>query len=362
MECVGVFSFFQFVLLSVFAMILAGCPASVSNLTKERYVWPPPPDTARIEWLKSYSSQLDIEKTASQQFWVAISGDEAPRSLLKPVEVKSVPELNKFFVSDIARGAVIVFDLAGRDLRTLDIPEGAPALKLPLSIAIDRNGNIYVLERRSASILIFDKSEKYLKSINLNAVSASNPIAMIIDKKNDHILIADAASKKIVVINLSGESVRSFGGPGNGEGQFNLPISMALNSKGHLYVGDAFNAVVQVFDTTGLYLAKFGVRGDSPGNLQLIKSLAIDSSDNVYVVDGRSHNITIFNDKHELLLVMGGQYTTATTGKIAPGGFSVPVGIDIDSTDQIFVVDQLNSRVQVFRYFSDEYLRLNPSR
>lgn len=342
--------------ISVIALLCAAC-AAPHNSVKERYFWPPPPDIARIEWLKTYSSQLDIEKTPSQRFWAAIAGDDPPISLLKPIEVKSVPELDKFFVSDIGRSAIVVFDLAGHELRTLKVADSAPPLLLPLSVAVDSEGNIYVLERRSANILVFDRSEKYQRAIALKPIAVSSPVSMIIDKKNSLIYLADAATRKIVVIDLRGGAVRSFGGSGDAEGQFNLPVAMALNSKGHLVVADAFSARIQTFDANGRYLAGFGKRGDAPGDFQLIKSVAVDSSDNIYVVDGRTHGISIFNEQGELLLVMGGYYASGETGKLAPGGFAVPVGMDIDSTDKIYVVDQMNNRVQVFQYYSEEYLR-----
>ena len=345
--------------LVVMTLFCAAC-AAPQNVAKDRYFWPPPPDVARIEWLKTYSSQLDIEKTSSQRFWAAISGDDPPRSLIKPVEVKSVPELNKFFVSDIGRSAIVVFDLAGHVQRTFDVPESAPPLQLPLSIAVDRSGSIYVLERRSASVLVFDRSEKYQRTISLKSVSVASPTSMVIDKKNSQLYVSDAATRKIVVTDLHGGFVRSIGASGDADGQFNLPVAMALNSKGHLVVADAFSATVQIFDQDGRFRSKFGRRGDSPGDFQLIKSLAVDSSDNIYVVDGRAHNITIFNEQGELLLILGGFYASSETGKLAPGGFSVPIGIDIDSTDKIYVVDQMNTRVQVFQYFSDEYLRRTP--
>lgn len=339
-------------------LFIAACSAPQKVVT-ERYFWPPPPDVARIEWLKSYSSQLDIEKTPSQRFWAAIAGDDPPRSLQKPVEVKSVPELNKFFVSDIARGAVVVFDLAGHAMRTLELPDSAPPLQLPLSIAVDGAGSVYVLERRSASVLVFDNKEKYQRSISLKTVSVTSPIAMIIDKRNSLMYVSDAATRKIIVTDLQGVFIRSIGGGAETGVQFNLPVAMTLNSKGDLIVADAFSANIQIFDNAGRFISKFGQRGDSLGSFQLIKSIAVDSSDNIYIVDGRAHNISIFNQRGELLLVLGGFYASAETGKVAPGGFSLPIGIDIDSTDKIYVVDQMNTRVQVFQFFSDEYLRRN---
>jgi len=349
---------YQLYALIIAAFFCVSCSAP-QNVVKERYVWPPPPDVARIEWLKTYSSQLDIEKNASRRFWDSVAGEDPPRSFKKPVEVKSIPELNKFLVSDIGRLSVIVFDLAGLEQRILEVPVGGPPLYMPLSIAVDSDGFIYVLERRASAVLVFDKAEKYQRAFSLKLLSVTSPTAMLIDKKNSLLFVSDAATRKIVVTDLKGVFIRSIGGAGEAEGEFSLPIAMALNSKGHLLVADAFSARIQIFDDTGRFLSRFGKRGDSPGDFQLIKSIAVDSSDNIYVVDGRAHNITIFNAQGELLLVMGGFYAATETGKLAPGGFSLPVGIDIDTSDKIYVVDQMNARVQIFQYFSEEYLRRN---
>lgn len=327
----------------------------------QRYFWPPPPDRPRIEWIKSYSSQLDIEKSGSQHFWAAISGDDPPMLLMKPLEVKSVPELNRFYVSDVGRSAVMVFDLAKHELRSLKTPKGTPSIIHPLSIVTDRDNNLYLLERRSNAILVFDSSEKYLRAIDISRIpSVSRPISLSIDKKNSRLLLADGGTKKIYVLELTGALLFSIGGDGDVVGQFNLPISIAVNSKSQIIVADAFSANVQVFDSNGKYLRRFGRRGDAPGDFQLLKSVAVDSSDNIYVVDGRSHAVFIFNERGELLLSLGGFYAVAESGKVAPGGFSVPVAIDIDSNDRMYVVDQLNSRIQVFQYLSDSYLKQHP--
>lgn len=338
-----------------FLFVLSAC-AGVEQVAVERYFWPPPPDVARIEWIKSYSSQLDIEKSKSQLFWTAVAGDDRPVSIIKPVEVKSVPELQRFYVSDVGRAAVIVFDLARHEIRSLETSAGAPAIRHPLSMGYDDKHNLYLLERRSNTIIVFDKNEKYQRHILLSAMPGVRPVAMALDKKLGRILLADGGSRKIVVLDLQGQFLFNIGTRGDEDGQFNMPIGIAINSVGEIIVADAFNAAVHVFSSDGKFLRKFGRRGDNRGDFQLIKSVAVDSEDNIYVVDGRSHSISIFSREGELLMSLGGYYAVASSGKLAPGGFSVPVGIDIDSNDGIYVVDQLNSRVQVFQYISQKKL------
>jgi DNA-binding beta-propeller fold protein YncE len=340
----------------IFITIFLSACATVEKAPTERYFWPPPPDVARIEWIKSYNSQLDIEKSSSQLFWTAISGDDKPITLAKPLEVKSVPELQRFYVSDVGRAAVIVFDRANHGIRNLETPPGAPAIRHPLSMGYDDKFNLYLLERRSNTIIVFDKNEKYQRHIMLSGMPGVRPIAMALDKKLGRIFLADGGSRKIVVLDLQGQFLFNIGKRGDDDGQFNMPIGIAINSVGEIIVADAFNAAVHIFSGDGKFLRKFGRRGDNKGDFQLIKSVAVDSEDNIYVVDGRSHSISIFSREGDLLMSLGGYYAVASSGKLAPGGFSVPVGIDIDSNDRIYVVDQLNSRVQVFQYISQNKL------
>lgn len=336
--------------------VMSGCAAKLPVRT-QRFFWPPAPDVPRIEWLASFSSQLDMDKSASQKFWAAIAGDEQAVSLMKPVEVRSVPELNRFYVSDLGRSAVIVFDLDKHEIRSLVTPAGVPSISVPLSIVVDVENRLYVLDRKSASVYVFDSSEKLVRLIDLKAVSVMNPVFMAIDKKTNRLYVSDASSRSVSVLGLDGAYIKKIGSGGEADGQFNLPISMAVNSRGELIIADAFAANVQIFNPEGRFVRKIGRRGDAAGDFQLIKSVAVDSNDNIYVADGRSHSVTIFSYKGDLLLSFGGFYSIAGSGKAAPGGFAIPTSIDIDATDKIFIVDQMNARVQVFQYFSDAFLK-----
>jgi len=81
----------------------------------------------------------------------------------------------------------------------------------------------------------------------------------------------------------------------------------------------------------------------------------VDSEGNVYVVDAAFGNFQVFNEKGDLLLIVG-------TGGKGPGGFLLPAGMYIDEQDRIFVVDSMNLRVQSFQYLSSSWKQQNPDR
>jgi len=341
------------IILVAAAIALSGCATS-SQEGREHYFWPPPPNPPRIEWLAAYHSQLDLEKTALRRFKEAIVGEDAPITLIKPIEARVDSAHDKLYVADIGAAAIFVFDLRHRELRILstqghDLPEKIR----PIGLALDQVNNLYVLEPHLRQILVFDPAEKYLRAIKL-AKLCQRPAAIVIDKTRERLYVADIQQDKIFALDLNGNLLFTIGQPGASEGGLNRPIGMAIDSKGELIVADAFNANIQIFDAQGAFRRSFGKRGDSPGDFQLIKAVAVDSDDNIYVADGRSHNIKIFNQSGDLLLTFGNYYAVSSSGKIAPGGFAIPVGIDIDSHDRLFIVDQLNARIQVFQYLSNK--------
>ncbi len=57
----------------------------------------------------------------------------------------------------------------------------------------------------------------------------------------------------------------------------------------------------------------------------------------------------------DLLLAFGGPYSG-----IVPGGFNLPMDIDIDDNDAIFITDQQNRAFHQFQYMNDKYLESHP--
>lgn len=340
----------------VYVTLLSGC-ATPEIITTNEYVWPPPPNPPRIAWIQNYQSQLDLKKTAFRAFKEAVTGEDAPVLLNKPVDVVSDAKNERLYVSDIVAGTVYVFDLKNIEfgsISTSNIPNIPSAIQI-FSLALDRQSALYALDPRLKKVLVFDSNKNYIRTIDLPS-GCGRPVTVAVDKQKDRLLVSDVQNNKVFVMDLNGSELFSFGGPGSANAQFNRPVGVTVNKKGEILVADSFNARVQVFDGAGKFVRTFGARGDSDNNFQLIKSIAVDSDDNIYVVDARSNSIKIFDSEGNFLLAFGGYYTVSQGGKTAPGGFALPLDIDIDDNNNIFVVDQLNARVQAFRYIPEKRL------
>lgn len=332
-------------------LLLAGCAGHEVKRT-EHYFWPQPPEKPRIEWLGGYQSQLDLKMTTGRRIKELLVGEDSPVALKKPVEVRSDARHDKVYIADLEAAAVFVFDFQEPELRMLPTDAaGLPGNVKAVGLALDADDNLYVLEPRYHKILVFNSSEQFLRAIDIREIK--RPLAITIDKKRQRLYVSDAELSRINALDLKGTPLFFFGGPGDSNGQFNRPVGMAVNSSGDLLVAEAFNARIQIFDRQGKFMRVFGVRGTGEAEFQLIKGVAVDSDDNVYVIDGRSNNIKIFNQSGDFLLTLGDYYILSGSGKAAPGGFALPVGIDIDSLNRMYVVDQLNARLQVFQYISE---------
>lgn len=340
--------------LIVSVIALSGCATPEKKISNE-YAWPPPPNEPRIVWLQNYQSQLDLKKTAFRVFKESVTGEDAPIALNKPVDVVSDAKSERIYVSDLAASSVFIYDLKSSELGTVstaDIPN-LPASVQIYALALDKQSHLYALIPKLRKILVFDSASHYLRTIDLPA-GCDRPVAITIDKRKERLLVSDVKSNKIFVTDLKGAPLFSFGGAGDAALLFNRPVGIAVNKKGEILIADSFNARIQILDSEGRFIKSFGKRGDSDNDFQLIKSIAVDSDDNIYVVDARSNSVKIFDYDGNFLLSFGGYYAVSPGGKTAPGGFALPLDIDIDENDTIFVVDQLNARVQAFRYLPEK--------
>ena len=86
-----------------------------------------------------------------------------------------------------------------------------------------------------------------------------------------------------------------FGTYGTGDGEFNNPIEIAIDSSDTLFITDDKNNRVQVFNSDGGYITQFGNQGSASEIIQDPGGIAVDSSGNVYVGDGIDSDLHVFS-------------------------------------------------------------------
>jgi sugar lactone lactonase YvrE len=125
------------------------------------------------------------------------------------------------------------------------------------------------------------------------------------------------------------------------------PYAIARDSSGNLFV-TAYTAAVGYhvvkFNSSGVYQTHFGSTGSGNGQFGgACYGIAIDSSNNIYVADRSNRRIQKFNSSGTYQAQVG----SAGSGNGQFGGSS-PAGLCCDSSDNVFAADTANNRVQKF--------------
>lgn len=202
--------------------------------------------------------------------------DQAPKLALERTQIKIQPpgadwELGyPSAVTMDAKGAiyvlqrgekadpVLVLNREGKIIRSW----GKGMYKIPHSIRIDPQGNIWTADSGSSMIYKFTPQGQKLMEISVGEQpagrSGSNGTSDIAFGPNGRLFISDGyGNARILEYTSTGERVKQWGSAGTGPGQFRQPHGIAIDDQNIIYVADRINARVQRFDLNGKYLGEW---------------------------------------------------------------------------------------------------------
>eukprot|EP00731_Ephydatia_muelleri_P008025 Em0004g363a len=154
----------------------------------------------------------------------------------------------------------------------------------------------------------------------------------------------------IYVFDQTGQLKNTIGSRGRGDGQFSFPSGISI--KGDvLYVADSGNHRVQKLTSSGKFLHKFGQQASGQGQFNRPWSVIIDSNNKLIVSDYRNHTIQIFNDNGGWLLTIDGHGS-------GNHSFQYPCGLALDPLGNIHVATWGSNTIKVFTK-EGVYVRMN---
>src|SRR5262245_4621043 len=183
----------------------------------------------------------------------------------------AVDHSGNLLIADTGNGRIEKFSPTGSFITSMGLFEA------PNGIAVDHGGIIYVAEIGSKhSVQKLDPEGKFLAEWKGPAPGFYGPRRIAIGR-DESVYVVDQGRTRIVKFNSDGQVLTSWGTKGNGDGQFDDPTSVAVDSRsGKVYVADPINKRIQVFDSDGNFLTKFPIPdwGQPAG----FEDLAIDSN------------------------------------------------------------------------------------
>jgi DNA-binding beta-propeller fold protein YncE len=167
------------------------------------------------------------------------------------------------------------------------------------------------------------------------------PGTLVRDRRR-RLVVADTASRRIVLLGKDFRLVGAWGGFGDEDGRFRQTAGLALDPAGEtLYVLDSGRRRVQAFDLDGRFLFAWGGPGDEPGAFTAPSGIAAGRDGSIYVVDRGANRVQRFDRRGVRLSAWG----SAGTG---PGQFWKPEGVHVDGRGRVIVLDSGNRRAQAF--------------
>ena len=290
---------------------------TIESTPKEYIVFPAPPDTARIQFLTTINSSLDVAGNQSA-FNKFVFGEAKPSVLVKPygVDIRN----GKMYICDIGLGGIVIIDFIEHSFEQF-IPSGRGSLKLPLSCFVDKKGYLFVADGNRKQIVVFDDNGKFVHAFGEKENFKPTDVFV----RDDKIWVTNVKNHKVNV--YKNDSTYEFLSyfpklANNEEGFLNQPTNISVTSD-KVYVTDFGAFKIKIYNHDGTYSGAIGSYGKGFGQFVRPKGIALDKEDNLFVVDAAFENVQIFNKNKQLLMFFGGPI-------IGGGGMSLPAKIDID--------------------------------
>lgn len=219
----------------------------------------------------------------------------------------------------------------------------------PYDMVVSADGRLFILNRCDAAraalvrVGVMNFAEDYLGEFGKGYGSGDGqftlPVAMALDSQ-ERLYITDEHLHRVSMFDLSGEFLGKWGTFGSGEGELNAPAGIAIDAEDNVYIADQHNHRIQKFRTDGTYLGQWGAPGSAPGQFAMSWGVAVDTHGDVYVADWRNDRIQKFSSAGTFLASFG----TSGSGE---GQFSRPSGVAVDAEGYMYVADWGNERLQV---------------
>ncbi len=210
----------------------------------------------------------------------------------------------------------------------------------PVSVAVDRSGALWALDKKKGMLAKLDESGKILVSIGSSGSQKGE-----FDEPEDFtissagvIFVADSGNHRVQAFSSDGVFLKEI--RSDASGKLENPVAIALDSQGAIYVLDKGRAVVSTYTSKGVPLGVFGNQAIQDGKSILEKPVGLMvTQDEVFVLD--SDQVKVFSHKGQYIRSFG-------THGSGPGGLDEPMAITATGNSTFSISERGNKRLQSF--------------
>jgi DNA-binding beta-propeller fold protein YncE len=189
------------------------------------------------------------------------------------------------------------------------------------AVGVDAHDNVYAFHRGEHPMVVFDRDGNVLRTWGEGIFKRAHGVHMGPDGA---IYLTDDGDHSVRKCTLDGKVLLTIGIPGepapfmSGE-PFRRCTHTALSPEGEIYVSDGYgNARVHKYAPDGKRVMSWGEPGSGPGQFNLPHNISCDADGWVYVADRENHRIQVFDGN--------GRFQTQWHDLHRPSGMYMPPG------------------------------------
>lgn len=234
----------------------------------------------------------------------------------------------------------------------------AAALNIPLGMAVDSTGNLYIADTLNHAVRKVDTAG-VITTLAGNGTAGSSgdggssmqaklkyPQAVAIDARTGELYISDAGNYRIRKIDSNGTITTVAGttsgyagdnGPATGA-KLGFPHGITVDREGNLYIADLANNMVRKVDTNGIITrfaataSAYGFAGDGgPAASALMKApsgIATDARGNVFVTDRDNHRVRVIRAAYTVGGTVAGLAGSGLVLGLNTGTETLPISVN----------------------------------
>ena len=251
------------------------------------------------------------------------------------ISVDLAPDQQHIYAFHRSEPPILRFDLSGRLVQSW----GEAMFAWPHGFHVDPDGNLWATDGGRAGeghqVFKFSPDGQVLMTLGTAGVTGDGPDTFngptdVAVAQNGDVFVTDGhGNNRVVKFSHDGAFITAWGRKGTGPGEFDLPHTIAIDSRGRLFVGDRSNQRIQIFDQDGNFLEEWPQFGMPSG-------IYITADDTIYLADYQ---------QHEALLI-GSAMDGSITGRIES---VIAEGITVDAAGNIYAGEVAGRRLMKFQ-------------
>ena len=217
---------------------------------------------------------------------------------------------------------------------------GSGAFSYPRAVTAEENGSVFVVDK-SGRVQRFNEAGVFETCWKMPQTAQGKPVGLAVHP-DGRIFVADTHYHRVQIFDRDGELLGSFGREGTGDGEFLLPTDVAVDADGFIYVSEyQGNDRITKWSPDLQYVAALGEEPIDGKRLSRPAGIEIDGQGTLWIADACNHRVVGLSLEGEVSTTFGSFGSGA-------GELRYPYDIDVAPDGTIMVCEYEGNRLQWF--------------